>query len=79
MTGFTINRFDINNFSDYMSKRYQAILGRPYISKKDNNSVNVKDFSSSSQVYETSTDGKYFAMNELPKIKIVQNKWEIIK
>ncbi len=76
---FAIHNQQINNVASYVLSRYNAIIGRPYISKLDSDSVNISDTPSSTQEYEYSEDGKYFAMKYLPKIKIIQNKWQTIK
>jgi hypothetical protein len=68
-----------SNFESYLSLRYNSIIGRPSISKTDPDSIQITDFSGSPQEYEYSQDGKYFAMKQLPKVKIVQNKWQTIK
>lgn len=79
MTGFAINNLEIDQLSTYLENRLNSILGRPYLSKKEDNEIRILDSSLSQQEYERSSDGKYFAMNQLPKIKIIQNKWELIK
>jgi hypothetical protein len=66
-------------FSSYVSSRYNSIIGRPVLSKTDPDSLEITDMPQASQVSEYSQDGKYFAMKELPKIKIVQNKWQTVK
>lgn len=76
---FAIHDVEPSNLSTYISSRYQAIIGRPYISKLDTDSLNISDLPETSQEYVRSPDGKYFAMKQLPKIKIVQNKWETIR
>lgn len=68
-----------DNISSYVVNRYNSIIGRPILTKTDENSIKVYDDSSSAQEYVTSSDGKYFAMKQLPKAKFVQNKWEIVK
>lgn len=79
ITGIAINESTIDNLENYISRRYNSILGRAYLSHKDSNSINIIDHSSNSQIYQRSEDDKYFAMKELPKVKIVQNKWELVQ
>lgn len=79
MGNFVIHNSTPQNISSYVSSRYNAIIGRPILSKVDNNSIEIFDNSSSTQEFVRSTDGKYFAMKHLPKAKIVQNKWETVK
>lgn len=64
---------------NYTTSRYNAIVGRPFISKSDIDTVNITDLPQTTQENEYSQDGKYFSMKQLPKIKIVQNKWLTIK
>lgn len=79
MSGFAVNSNSPVDLQEYMSQRLDAIKGRSYISNLDSQSINIKDTPSSPQEYVRSEDGKYFSMKGLPKIKIVQNKWELVK
>ena len=76
---FAVHNQVPSDLPNYISSRYNAIIGRPFISKSDSDSVNITDLPQSTQENEYSQDGKYFAMKELPKIKVVQNKWLTVK
>lgn len=79
MTGFSINSSEPSNFSQYLEYRLDSIKGRAYISKLDDQALNISDSSANPQEYSRSADDKYFAMKFIPKVKIIQNKWEIVK
>lgn len=64
------------NLEEYINYRFNALIGRNTISISDSDSVDISDSSISPQTYLTTEDGRLFAMNQLPKIKIVQNLWE---
>lgn len=76
---FAVHNQTPSSVANYATSRYNAIVGRPFISKSDTDVVNITDLPESTQVKEYSQDGKYFSMTELPKIKIVQNKWLTVK
>lgn len=76
---FAVHNQTPQDLANYITSRYNAIIGRPFISKSDSDLVNITDSPQSTQEKEYSQDGKYFAMKQLPKIKIVQNKWLTVK
>jgi hypothetical protein len=76
---FAIHKNSPPEFNSYINLRYNSIIGRPSLSKLDQDSIHIFDQTANIQEYEYSQDGKYFAMKELPKIKIIQNKWQTLK
>ena len=79
MGSFAIHKDIPSEFNSYIQLRYDSIIGRPSLSKLDSDSIQISDETINTQEYEYSQDGKYFAMKELPKIKIIQNKWQTLK
>lgn len=61
---------------DYIDYRFNAMVGRNTISVSDSDSIEINDSFSGSRSYLTTEDGRLFSMNELPKVKIVQDRWE---
>lgn len=74
-----VHQVEPTSISDYIQNRNQAIFGRYYLSKLDADSLDISDTPASTQQYIRTEDGKYFEMKELPRVKIVQNLWEIVK
>lgn len=76
ISNIVINNIAPSNISSYINYRYEAMLGRNKIEITDTDTINIVDDYGSSKTYVTSSDGSTFSMNELPKIRIIQNAWE---
>jgi hypothetical protein len=71
-----INNVVPSSLSSYITYRYEAMLGRNKLSISDTDPISITDDYGTSKTYITSSDGSIFSMNELPKIRIIQNAWE---
>lgn len=76
ISNIVINNVVPTNMSSYVNYRYEALKGRNKITLVDIDPISISDDSGTSKTYITSSDGSIFAMNELPRIRIVQNDWE---
>lgn len=75
MGGIEIYQTSPSNISQYVLNKYNMYCGRIILSKTETQQVTITD-NESPQTYTRTSDGKYFAMNNLPKIKIIENKWQ---
>lgn len=76
MSNIIINGSTPASMSSYVNYRYEAMKGRNTITLSDTDPISISDDSGTSKTYIVSSDGATFAMNELPKIRIVQDDWE---
>lgn len=76
LSNIVINDSSPSSMSSYVNYRYEAMKGRNTITLSDSDPISISDDSGTSKTYIVSSDGSTFAMNELPKIRIVQDDWE---
>lgn len=65
------------NFNSYLNNKYNSYLGRITLSKLDTNSITISDSSPSNQIIKNNNGG-YLEMTDLPKIKLIEDKWQSI-
>ena len=65
------------NISSYISSKYSDLIGR-ITRSVSGGSLSVSDDSGVSQTYYRDTDGHYYEMISLPKVKFVISSWEEI-
>lgn len=73
----TINPNEPSSITSYLQEKYQSLIGRFSIVFNESDQLVISD-SSTSNSFIYLNDGKYFEMQELPKIKIIEDRWQTI-
>lgn len=73
----TIYNSEPSGLSEYVTTRFNSYMGRIILSKSDANSIVISDSSVSNSITKTN-DGKYLEMTNIPKIKLIEDKWQSI-
>lgn len=76
ISNIVINSTSPSNVQSYVNYRYEAMKGRNKITIYDTDPISLSDDSGTAKTYIISSDGSTFSMNELPKIRIIQDSWE---